>query len=173
MIATMPLYRLAIDLQAIKAFFAGQPEVIVAYLFGSVARGQANPLSDIDIAILLDPGLESEISIERQLHFMAALEDFTDREVQVTILNRVSPTFAYQAIREGILLYERDRQERVDFQVRLMKTCFDIQPMLEFHNQTLLNRIREVGLDRAKRHSPRTLEAAERIRERLARASEC
>ena len=42
-----------IDLEAIQSYFAGQPEVVVAYLFGSVARGRANHLSDVDIAVLL------------------------------------------------------------------------------------------------------------------------
>ena len=38
-------------------FFAVEPHVSVAYLFGSYARDQAGPLSDVDIAVPLDDGV--------------------------------------------------------------------------------------------------------------------
>jgi predicted nucleotidyltransferase len=159
-----------IDLDTMTAYFAEQSDVVVAYLFGSVARNQASHLSDIDIAVLLDAGLAPEASVERQLQLMVALDDFTDREVQVTILNRAPPLLAYQVLKDGIPLYERSRSERVAFEVRAMKIYFDVKPMLEFHSQILLRQIQEVGLGRRARRDPRTLEAAERIRERLAGA---
>ena len=52
--------RLAIDTQAVGAYFARQPGVVVAYLFGSVAHGQADRLSDVDIAVLLDERLGTD-----------------------------------------------------------------------------------------------------------------
>ena len=164
-----------IDSEAVSAYLAAQADVVVAYLFGSVARGRANQMSDIDVAVLLEPELEPAATVERQLQLMVALDDFADREVQVIVLNRASPFLAYQVVREGRLLYERSRPERVAFEVRAMKIYFDIKPMLEFHSQALMRRIREEGLygrrhDGARHHS-RTLEAAERIRDRLGGAS--
>jgi predicted nucleotidyltransferase len=38
----------------VKAFLKGQKHVKVAYLFGSRAKGKTEPLSDFDIAVLLD-----------------------------------------------------------------------------------------------------------------------
>ena len=142
----------------------------MAYLFGSVARGQATHLSDVDIAVLFVPGLDTETSVERQLDLMVALDDLADREVQVTILNRAPPLLAYHVIRDGIRLYERNPVERVAFEVRTMKMYFDLKPMIEFHRQTLMTQIQEAGLGR-NRHHPGTLEAARRLRERLAGAS--
>jgi uncharacterized protein len=154
------------------AYLAQQADVVVAYLFGSVARGQANSRSDVDLAVLLDPNLGSEACLERQLQLMVALDDFADREVQVTLLNRASPLLAYQVIRDGFLLYERNQAGRVAFEVHTMKVYFDVKPMLDFHSQVLMKQIREAGLGgRARRHS-RTLEAAQRIRERLDRATD-
>ncbi len=167
----------SVDVPAITLYLIQQRDVIAAYLFGSVARDQASHLSDVDIAVLLDPDLGLEESVERQLQLMVALDDFADREVQVTILNRASSLLAYQVVRDGILLYERNRLDRIAFEVRAMKIYFDVKPLLDFHSQVLLKRIRKVGLngadgyigERAKRGS-RTLEAAQRIRERLARS---
>ena len=156
----------------VAAYFAQHTDVVAAYLFGSVARGQANNLSDVDIAVLLKPDLNPEACVERQLQLMVALDDVADREVQVTILNRTPPLLAYQVVRDGLLLYERNRLERIAFEVRTMKLYFDVKPMLDFYSRTLLKQIREVGLGgRAKRYS-RTLKAAQRIRERLDRATE-
>jgi len=156
-----------VDLARMTATLAEQPDIVVAYLFGSVARGQANTMSDVDIAILLQKGLDEETMLARQLAILVALEEMADREVQVTILNRASPFFTYQVIKEGMRLYERDKAERVEFEVRAMKEYFDVQPMLEFQNRALIQRIKETGLGRKKRGSSRTLEAAARIQERL------
>ena len=40
--------------QSLREFFSKIEAVIVAYLFGSTVRGEANCLSDIDIAVLFD-----------------------------------------------------------------------------------------------------------------------
>ena len=44
---------MTLDLSAHKAalegYFRARPGVVLAYLFGSYARGQAGPLSDVDI----------------------------------------------------------------------------------------------------------------------------
>ena len=40
-------------LTAIVTVFASEPAVQAAWLFGSVAKGHANPFSDIDFAVLL------------------------------------------------------------------------------------------------------------------------
>ena len=159
--------RLSIEVQGIAAYLAKQTDVVAGYLFGSVARGQATPRSDVDIAVLLGPELDAQAMVERQLALMGALETFTEREVQVTILNRATPLLAYQVIREGVRLFERNTPARVAFEVAAMKRYFDLQPMLAFQQQALFQRIREVGLGTRARHDRSTLEAAERLRERL------
>ena len=158
---------LSMDLLAINAALAQQDDVVAAYLFGSLARDQANPLSDVDLAVLLTPDLGEESAVEHQLCLMVALNDLDPREVQVTLLNYASPMLAYQVIRDGILLYERSRLERIGFEVRVMQRYFDVQPMLEFHAQVLMRQIQEVGLARRSNRDTRALEAAERIQQRL------
>ncbi len=156
------------DIKAVSAYLSQQPDVVVAYLFGSEARDQANRLSDVDIAVLLDPGLTLEESVERQLQMLIDLGELA----QITILNRASPVLAFQAIKDGILLHARDRVERVAFEVHTMKTYFDARSMLEFHSEVLMKRIQEVGLGRRTGRPARTLEAAQRIRDRLALVKE-
>lgn len=124
-------------IQPFAEYFGRQPDVVVAYLFGSVARGQATPLSDVDIAVLLDPTAEPEAVLDRQITLLTELTQLAELEVQLTLLNDVPPLLAYEVIREGILLHQRSGAERVAFQVKAMKEYFDVQPMLAFYNDVL------------------------------------
>lgn len=160
-----------LDLPAITRYFSRQADVVAAYLFGSVARGQETHLSDVDIAVLTQNDAQGERRLERMLKLTADLEAFTDREVQVTLLNQAPPFLAYQVIREGQRLYERNLDERVAFEVRVMKEYFDFQPRLDFFRRSALERIQEAGLGQRKRRSSSALAAARRIHRRLEAAS--
>lgn len=156
-----------VDADGAAAFLERQPDVVLAYLFGSVARGRANALSDVDVAVLLDDCLDPMTQVERQVALIEALDTFADREVQVVLLNRAPPLLRYDVIRYGALLHERTRAERVAFAVHTMKVYFDLQPRLEEFGRALLKRVREgEPHGRPRRHSG-TLDAARRIHERL------
>jgi uncharacterized protein len=163
--------QITFDLAEVSAYLSEQPDVAVAYLFGSVARAQATPLSDIDVAILLPPELTGEALLERQLELAEELAALAGVDVQVTILNRAPPLLAYQVIHDGILLHQQDVAVRIEFEVRTLKLYFDVKPMLEFHTQVLFRRIQEEGLGRKRRDSG-ALAAAERVHQRLTQSSE-
>jgi hypothetical protein len=156
-----------VDVEAMAACLARQPDIVVAYLFGSTARGQTDALSDVDVAVLFDAQLEVEEMVERQLRLMVDLEEYTDREVQVVALNRASPLLAYQVVRHGIQLYEHSRAERIDFEVYTRKVYFDLKPRLDYHTRSLFDDIKEVGLSGRRKRSGSALEAARRIHQRL------
>ena len=134
-----------LDETGLAAFLATQPDIVAAYLFGSLAQGRARPRSDIDIAILLDPA-SSQMAFERQLQLMGDLRRFADREVDVVILNSVSPILQHQVLRYGRRLYEHDRQARVEFEVRAGKVYTDLQPLRSFFQRALFREIQEAGL---------------------------
>jgi hypothetical protein len=156
----------------LDGFFSQQQDVSLAYLFGSVARGEATAVSDVDVAVLLPPETDPSELLERQLELDLALNDLLPEEkLQITLLNQASPLLAYEVIRDGVLLHAVNEETRIRFAVRAMKRYFDYQHWLEFQNQALLQRIQEVGLGRRRRRSPRTLEAAQRIHQRLKRTA--
>lgn len=128
------------------AYLAEQPDVIVAYHFGSTAAGTARPDSDLDIAILLDEDADGPSRLSRQIDLYLNLDEMDAREVQVTILNDVSLLFAYNVIAEGKCFYERSPGERVEFQVGALKRYFDFQPILDFQNKAFIERVKERGL---------------------------
>ena len=161
-----------VDLAGMMEVLADQADVAAAYLYGSVARDQANRLSDVDVAVLFEPEPDGEALVQRQLELMAALQSFADREVQVIALNSAPPLLAYQVLRDGRFLCQRNAMARVAFEVRIMKRYFDLQPMIAAYDEQLARRIQEVGLGASRRCHTRALSAAERIRERLAGVAE-
>jgi uncharacterized protein len=142
-----------LDEAELIAFLKTQPDIVAAYLFGSLAQGRATPRSDIDVAVLLKQ-IPKQLggATDRQLKLMDDFRRFADREVDVVILNTAPPVLIDQALRYGRRLYESDRAERVDFEVRAGQEYADLQPMYDFFNQDMFQKIKEVGLGQRRRH---------------------
>jgi predicted nucleotidyltransferase len=120
-----------LDEAGLVAFLKTQPDLVAAYLFGSLVKGRAHPRSDVDIAILLIP-MDSEAAFDRRLRLMECLRPYADREVDVIVLNTAPPLLQHQVIKHGRLLYERDRLARAEFEVRAGKVYADLKPMRDF-----------------------------------------
>ena len=123
---------------------AARPEVVLAYLFCSYARGRPTPISDIDFAVLLSGDVPREGYLDAQIALMRALTKiFRSDEVQVVILNAAPPLLAYKVIVEGKLLTCRDPVARVRFQVRATQRYFDTRPLRRALAEATARRIRE------------------------------
>jgi predicted nucleotidyltransferase len=116
------------------------PEGIAAiYLYGSMITGRVREESDIDIAILP----LHNVAEEEKLVLIAKIEGVVSkmlkekdilREVSIVDLRgRFIPlTLQYKIVTEGILLYERNAVERVEFENALKREYFDFIPYLEY-----------------------------------------
>ena len=129
---------MAIDEQAIAAVVARYP-VVAAYLFGSQAAGTANALSDVDVAVLLEEGAPApgEIQIALISDLMLALRR---SDIDVAVLNHAPPLLKQRAISRGRLLYCRDDNARVTFEVAARREYFDTQPLRDLQDRALLDR---------------------------------
>lgn len=84
-------------------------EILEAYLFGSHARGGAQPHSDIDVAVYIDEahrdrsafGLRAELST-------LLMEGLRDNGVDLLILNDAPPVLYYHVLRDGVRVLSRD-----------------------------------------------------------------
>ena len=82
------------------------PEISLVYLFGSQVTGKVGPMSDYDLAILLDHPADGE---QTRAGFSHALAHHLQTErVDVLILNRTTIELAYHVIATGKLLYQRE-----------------------------------------------------------------
>lgn len=120
--------------ELLRVSLVDAPDIVAAYLFGSVARGDDRPGSDVDVAILLDhlpePSLES-----MPLDLEARLERLLGRPVQIVVLNRASPDLVHRVLRDGQILVDRDRPRRLRFEVQARNEYFDIAPVLRRYRE--------------------------------------
>lgn len=119
--------------------------VVVAYLFGSYARGSQGPMSDLDLAVLLSASIPSSEYLDQRLEILAEVTRVlrTD-EVDLVVLNEAPIELAFRIISEGKLLYCTDDLARARFQARNMILYFDIQPTLSYIRKGYL------GIERGK-----------------------
>jgi len=118
-------------IKPIIALLNKQPNIIFAYLFGSKAKGYANERSDWDIAIYTTelikqngrwPAFELEAQLSRAVK----------ATVQVTILNTpLPPVFAFEILKDGILLIDRGPNLRIDFENKILRHYYDWQYFLK------------------------------------------
>ena len=91
--------------QRICDYFSRCSEVLAVYLFGSQAKGKARKRSDIDIAILLEDGIDSRRYFDLMLKYMGELERIYDKRVDVVILNHARPLLQHQVLRYAETLH--------------------------------------------------------------------
>ena len=118
------------QLNLVRDALAKRPEVNTVYLYGSFAKGDAIESSDIDIGIYLD------LSFKPDLHYLGdTLEEVkslvSDRKVDAFVINTMSPLFRFNVIYPNKILYCRDHEKRVDFE---LKTRRDYEDYLPFFN---------------------------------------
>ncbi|MCD6357982.1 MAG: nucleotidyltransferase domain-containing protein [Thermoproteales archaeon] len=122
-------------LSKLKEAFSKFDEVAAAYLYGSRARGDADERSDWDFAILLRRTFGDPYGLVK---LQELLENIVGGRVDLVTLNSASVEFAYRVLKEAILVYEADREFRVDFEVLVMKKYLDLRPLLENRRRRLL-----------------------------------
>lgn len=88
----------------IADYFKTQP-VLKAWLFGSFARGEETPESDVDILVQYDDN--ARISLLTISHMMGELEKSTGRRVDLIEEGCLLPFAEESANRDKRLIYER------------------------------------------------------------------
>lgn len=88
----------------ISDYFSTKP-VVKAFVFGSFARGENGPDSDIDILVTFDP--EAGVSLFDHMKMTYELEDILGVDVDLVTEGTLLPRIAKSADKEKILVYER------------------------------------------------------------------
>lgn len=114
--------------------------IVAAYLFGSTAREESGPLSDVDVAVLFDEtiGPEAQLGAAAQLH--SSLERISPQPVQIVILNDASPLLKHHVLRDGLVLVGQQAPKRVAFEASALCEYLDIAPMIERYDRALIAR---------------------------------
>jgi hypothetical protein len=136
-----------INRDEVAPLFRAHPFIVAAYQFGSTVRGQESPLSDLDIAILVDgkraPSafdlLKIELILAHELQKHLGVS-----EIDLISLNRQKLHLQHNILRTGRLIYDADPKYRVRFTQGVIEAYLDFQPTLEligrYHTRGRLRR---------------------------------
>lgn len=119
-------------------------DVRLAYLHGSHARGYSDAESDVDIAVLADPSLSKDQRYDLRIKLMGAVAECPDmpsKKIDLVILQDVPVLLQFNIIRNRIVLFERDRNERISYELRVEQAYDDEQYYLERESQVIMQRI--------------------------------
>jgi predicted nucleotidyltransferase len=118
--------------------FSKYKEVDLAYLFGSRARGDFTEESDYDFAVLLSKNFKDPYDLLKLIHDLAMALGVKDEKVNLIVLNDASLEMAYKVISEGVIIYERSVEKRVDFEVSTLKLYLDFKLVLDQMRESLI-----------------------------------
>lgn len=121
-------------LEGFLAARAAGDDIVAAYLFGSVARGDDGAESDVDVAVLYrrdpPPTLEA-----LPLRLEGDIERLLGRRADVIALNLAPVDLCARVLRDGVVILDRDRPARIAFEVRTRSAWFDLEPVLRTYRR--------------------------------------
>jgi predicted nucleotidyltransferase len=104
-------------------YLKSHPQILFAYLFGSLARGKPQPLSDVDIAVYLKQGCNfAEMKLDILGNLMAILQ--TD-EIDLVILNTAELPLVMNILNFKKVIVNKAPYERHIFESVTMRKYFD------------------------------------------------
>ena len=106
---------------------AAEPDVVAAHLFGSVARGTAGPLSDIDVGLLIAAGARVEPVVDRAMD--ALCRRLHTSGVDVVSLAEAPMPLRYRVVRDGSLVLCRDAAALERFVTETVLQYLDFKPL--------------------------------------------
>lgn len=135
---------------AIKYACEHRKEVLFAYLFGSHARGNAGPMSDIDLALYFDPRVpksrREKTSGEVWDEIAHTLCLSGEHPLQIQVLNEIQEmhrALEHDIVYNGIRIYSRDEAARAHYEAGAIHRWIDWLPRQERFNKATLDAIQK------------------------------
>lgn len=119
-------------LDQLRAAIAGYPGLRLVVVFGSRARGSANPGSDLDLAY---DGSANELELMERLGRVARCD------VDLVSLDRADAILKNRIAREGLAIYEHARGAFARFAADAALEYLDLEPLLVESRRRYLRRV--------------------------------
>ncbi len=131
--------------QSVRKYLEKREEILFAYLHGSFVKSEF--FRDLDVALFVNEERVFPSFLEYELGLEVALgEELASRRgyipVDVRVLNRAPLSFQYSVIRGGVLLKNKRKKERVEFEERVLIRYLDFA----YHRRSYLKEVVGVGV---------------------------
>ena len=122
------------SIQQLQAALAKYPQIKLAIVFGSIARGEARRDSDIDLAVQLPTPLD----VEQKMQLIADIAAMTGRPVDLVDLRTVGEPLLGQILKHG----QRIRGEAADLAPLMQRHVYAMEDFMPYVERTLEERKR-------------------------------
>ncbi|MEK7557934.1 MAG: nucleotidyltransferase domain-containing protein [Patescibacteria group bacterium] len=113
--------------------------VVFTYLFGSQVKGKTDFESDVDLAVYLNESCKD--FFKTRLVLIEIIQDVLKKKVDIVILNEIKSIFLkFVIIKEGKVIFEKNHEKRVDFELKIMREYYDFLPFIKEYNKAYLER---------------------------------
>lgn len=133
--------------EKIRSVLKKEADIVLAYLFGSAARGEMTSLSDIDIGILFNSRISAMRRYDLKLELMGNISSVSGiNKIDIIDMEKGSALLNYNIIKHGKILKSEDENMRVQFETSLLFRYLDEKYYLQRHSDHILKRIASRGL---------------------------
>ena len=95
-------------LDSVRRALEGEPSVLEAYVFGSTARGDVHPNSDLDVAVFIEPSTQAPTFGHAAAVTSTLMKALGRNDIDVVVLNRAPPLLYQRVLRDGVRVLSRD-----------------------------------------------------------------
>lgn len=130
------------NMTQLKSIFEKYKDKIdAAYLFGSVHKRKVSPLSDIDIAILINKKYEYMSNLLEDEIYEEISKRLKTDEIDLICLNKAPLSVQYGVIKDKEILYYTNKQKLVDYETMVITNYLDIKPLRDSLNMEFLKKM--------------------------------
>ena len=123
-----------VSIPQVQAALAKHPEIELALVFGSVARGNATRSSDIDVAVQM----ATPLGVDDKMQLIADIAEATGRPVDLIDLRIVGEPLLGQILKHG----RRIRGDAVDLVPLMQRHVYAMEDFMPYVERTLEERKR-------------------------------
>lgn len=113
--------------------------IVFAYLYGSLSKGNFGRLSDIDIAVYVDKSLNKYERFNLRIKLMKELgKKLKTDAIDILILNDAYPLIKHRVLKEGRLIFCKEKDRLIDFEVKTIMEYLDFLPFIKKHTKEIM-----------------------------------
>lgn len=118
----------------IKQALEKEPQVIGAYVVGSIVQGRETTESDFDLAVIVN---NKKALDENKIYDLVQEIDFP-KNLDLSVVDQSSsPLFLFQIISKGQRIYERNNNQVVAFEAFTLHNYYDTQHLRNIYYESL------------------------------------
>lgn len=127
------MYDQKLSLQ-IEQALSDKPEILGAYVLGSIVSGKTHKESDFDLAVVVN---NKEKITDNQIYDLLFHIKFP-KDLDLSVIDKSSsPLFLFQVISRGKCIYFRSKNEQVEFEGFVAKNYYDTAHIRNIYYSTL------------------------------------